>query len=165
MPTSLISHGKFHWEQQQIHISAVVQLLATDGLLQQVCKIKNPMTQKTIRPKGELSNGKSPLRWKKSSFIWKLNQKVSNKKIQLIILAHCTVGRAGNSINVVVGTATLNAGGVTHRSNRIINHASYNVSIWLQKRTKEIYCLDPFNLFPRSWTSGVFHSPNDSFLW
>jgi trypsin len=43
-------------------------------------------------------------------------------------LAHCTVGRAGNSINVVVGTHFLNSGGIAHRSNRIINHASYNAN-------------------------------------
>ncbi|CAG9805162.1 unnamed protein product [Chironomus riparius] len=51
---------------------------------------------------------------------------ISNRWI--VTAAHCTVGRAGNSINVVVGTATLNAGGVTHRSNRIINHPSYNAN-------------------------------------
>jgi secreted trypsin-like serine protease len=46
----------------------------------------------------------------------------------IVTAAHCTVNRAGNSINVVVGTHFLNSGGVTHRSSRIINHPSYNVS-------------------------------------
>jgi trypsin len=49
---------------------------------------------------------------------------ISNRWI--VSAAHCTVGRAGNSINVVVGTHFLNSGGIAHRSNRIINHASYN---------------------------------------
>jgi len=40
--------------------------------------------------------------------------------------AHCTIGRAQNGINVVVGTVLLNSGGIAHRSSRIVNHPSYN---------------------------------------
>jgi len=40
--------------------------------------------------------------------------------------AHCTIGRAQNAVNVVVGTVLLNSGGIAHRSSRIINHPSYN---------------------------------------
>lgn len=50
------------------------------------------------------------------------------KIICKLFKAHCTVGRAGNSINVVVGTHFLNSGGVAHRSNRIVNHPSYNAN-------------------------------------
>ena len=40
--------------------------------------------------------------------------------------AHCTIGRAGNAVRVVVGTNFLNSGGVAHQSTRIVNHPSYN---------------------------------------
>jgi len=40
--------------------------------------------------------------------------------------AHCTIGRAATSINVLVGTNTLNSGGLTHRSDLIRNHPNYN---------------------------------------
>lgn len=40
--------------------------------------------------------------------------------------AHCTIGRAQTAVRVVVGTATLNAGGVMHTSSRVVNHPSYN---------------------------------------
>lgn len=38
----------------------------------------------------------------------------------------CTVGRAINSINVLVGSVTLNAGGVTHRSGNITQHPLFD---------------------------------------
>ncbi|CAO1321100.1 unnamed protein product [Diamesa serratosioi] len=42
--------------------------------------------------------------------------------------AHCTIGRAQTSVNVVVGTVLLNSGGVVIRSSRIVNHPSYNAN-------------------------------------
>lgn len=42
--------------------------------------------------------------------------------------AHCTIGRAQNSVRVVVGTVLLNSGGQTHVSSRIVNHPSYNAN-------------------------------------
>lgn len=44
----------------------------------------------------------------------------------IISAAHCTVNRAQNAINIVVGTVTLNAGGVTHRSAQIVQHPQYS---------------------------------------
>jgi secreted trypsin-like serine protease len=43
--------------------------------------------------------------------------------------AHCTVNRAQNSLLVVVGSALLNSGGVTHVSSRILNHPNYNHNV------------------------------------
>lgn len=40
--------------------------------------------------------------------------------------SHCTINRAHNAINVIVGTVTLNSGGVTHRSMRIVQHPHFN---------------------------------------
>lgn len=40
--------------------------------------------------------------------------------------AHCTINRLQNSINVVVGTVTLNAGGITHRSISIVQHPEFS---------------------------------------
>ncbi|CRL02608.1 CLUMA_CG015755, isoform A [Clunio marinus] len=42
--------------------------------------------------------------------------------------AHCTVGRGATSIRVLVGTVTLNSGGVSHTSSRIVNHPNYNAN-------------------------------------
>lgn len=44
----------------------------------------------------------------------------------VISAGHCTINRSQNSINVVVGTVTLNAGGVTHRSIRIVQHPEFS---------------------------------------
>lgn len=44
----------------------------------------------------------------------------------VITAAHCTINRAQNAINVIVGTVTLNSGGVTHRSLRIVQHPLFN---------------------------------------
>lgn len=44
----------------------------------------------------------------------------------ILTSATCTNGRALNSINVVVGTVTLNAGGVTYRSANITEHPSFD---------------------------------------
>lgn len=41
--------------------------------------------------------------------------------------AHCVTGKTDTSIVVVVGTATLNAGGVGYNSCKVIYHSSYNV--------------------------------------
>lgn len=49
---------------------------------------------------------------------------VSNRWV--ISAAHCTINRSQNAINVVVGTVTLNAGGVTYRSVRIIQHPQFS---------------------------------------
>lgn len=51
---------------------------------------------------------------------------VSNRFI--LTAASCTTGRAANSINVIVGTITLNAGGATHRSAAIINYPGFNAN-------------------------------------
>lgn len=40
--------------------------------------------------------------------------------------AQCTAGRIGNSINVVVGTVTLNTGGVTYRSHNVTEHPLFD---------------------------------------
>lgn len=49
---------------------------------------------------------------------------ISNQWV--ISAAHCTINRSQNAINVVVGTVTLNSGGVTHRSRRITQHPQFN---------------------------------------
>jgi trypsin len=49
---------------------------------------------------------------------------ISNRWI--VSASHCTINRAHNAINVVVGTVTLNSGGVTHRSMRIVQHPLFN---------------------------------------
>lgn len=40
--------------------------------------------------------------------------------------AQCVAGKNNDAINVVVGSITLNAGGVTHRSFNITRHPSFN---------------------------------------
>lgn len=40
--------------------------------------------------------------------------------------AHCTEGFANNEVGVVVGSVLLNAGGVSHQSDLIVNHPEYN---------------------------------------
>lgn len=42
--------------------------------------------------------------------------------------AHCTIGRAQNSVGIVVGTVLLSGGGAGHISSRIINHPNYNAN-------------------------------------
>lgn len=49
---------------------------------------------------------------------------ISNRWI--ITASHCKINRGHNAINVVVGTVTLNSGGVTHRSMRIVQHPLFN---------------------------------------
>lgn len=44
----------------------------------------------------------------------------------ILTAAQCTAGRVGNSINIVVGTVTLNAGGVTHRSHNYTEHPLFD---------------------------------------
>lgn len=44
--------------------------------------------------------------------------------------AHCTIGRAQTAVFVVVGTITLNAGGISHQSAQIVNHPDYNAQ-WI----------------------------------
>ena len=44
----------------------------------------------------------------------------------VLTTATCTNGRLINSINVVVGTVTLNAGGVTYRSGNITQHPGFD---------------------------------------
>jgi hypothetical protein len=40
--------------------------------------------------------------------------------------AHCTWRTSNTGVFVVVGTSFLNSGGTSHRSERVINHPSYN---------------------------------------
>jgi trypsin len=40
--------------------------------------------------------------------------------------AQCVAGKNNDAVNVVVGSVTLNAGGVTHRSFNITRHPSFN---------------------------------------
>jgi len=49
---------------------------------------------------------------------------VSNRHV--ISAAHCTVGRGGASVRIVMGTVFINSGGVAHTSTRISNHPNYN---------------------------------------
>lgn len=49
---------------------------------------------------------------------------VSNRYI--LTTAQCTDGYAFNGINVVVGTVTLNAGGLTHRSSNVTLHPAFD---------------------------------------
>lgn len=44
----------------------------------------------------------------------------------ILTSATCTVGKAVNSINVFVGSVTLNAGGITHRSANVVQHPLFN---------------------------------------
>ncbi|KAI7815638.1 Serine protease, partial [Rhyzopertha dominica] len=46
----------------------------------------------------------------------------------VVSAAHCTVGTSTGAVAVVVGTNTLNSGGVRYAVDRIVNHASYNPS-------------------------------------
>jgi hypothetical protein len=63
---------------------------------------------------------------------FKVNKRISllknefNKLLSILSAAHCTFGRANNGVFAVVGTSFLNSGGVSHRSERIVNHPSYN---------------------------------------
>lgn len=43
----------------------------------------------------------------------------------VLTAAHCLTGRQDNSVRVVVGTATLNGGGVAHTSCKVLYHSSY----------------------------------------
>lgn len=44
----------------------------------------------------------------------------------ILTAATCTAGRAINSINILVGSVTLGAGGVTHRSGNITQHPLFD---------------------------------------
>jgi secreted trypsin-like serine protease len=44
----------------------------------------------------------------------------------ILTSAQCVAGKNNDAVNVVVGTVTLNAGGVTHRSFNITRHPSFN---------------------------------------
>nr|ABZ04013.1 serine protease 5 [Costelytra zealandica] len=44
----------------------------------------------------------------------------------ILTAAHCIIGRSLANTNVLAGTNTLNSGGVTRTSNRLIIHANYN---------------------------------------
>ncbi|KAG5678821.1 hypothetical protein PVAND_008455 [Polypedilum vanderplanki] len=45
----------------------------------------------------------------------------------VITSGQCTSGRAHNSINAVAGTVTLNVGGITQRSVRIVQHPQFHI--------------------------------------
>lgn len=61
--------------------------------------------------------------------------------------AHCTQ-RTGNSINVLMATNTLNAGGITIRSSRIVNHPQYN-SRTLENDVSVVQVSSPFVMSDR----------------
>lgn len=44
----------------------------------------------------------------------------------VLTTAQCTNGKVGANINVVVGTVTLNAGGIIHRSFNVTIHPGYD---------------------------------------